>query len=265
MIYFLHGKDTERSRQKLNELLRFFRSKDSDVSIFKFDEYDFDKERIGELSRAGTLFGGKVVIVFNRIFDDKNISKIILENIGQYAESKNIFIFYEEEVDDKIFDVLKKNSAKAQKFNPPAGGETKAGKFGAKEYGGYNPFLICDAVGEKNKKKAWLIFQEALLAGVPAEEVFWKVWWQAKNLLLVKTLAEFFQGQTSGSPRGLTFNLEKEAGLHPFVIKKNLGFAKNFSSKELGDFSWKLVNLYHNARRGLADFEIGLEKIIVNF
>ena len=254
MIYFLHGKDTERSRQKLNELLLFFRFKDENVSVFKFDEYDFEKEKLDELSRSGTLFGGKVVIVFNRIFDDKNISKIILENIGQYAESKNIFIFYEEEVDDKIFDVLKKNSAKAQKFNPPAGGETKAGKFGAKEYGGYNPFLICDAVGEKNKKKAWLVFQEALLAGVPAEEVFWKVWWQAKNLLLVKTLAE-----------GGTKNIEKEAGLHPFVVKKNLGFAKNFSFKELGDFSWKLVDLYHNARRGLADFEIGLEKIIVNF
>lgn len=237
----------------MNELLHFFSSKDGNVSIFKFDEYDFEKEKLDELSRSVTLFGGRVVIVFNRIFDDKNISKIILENLEQYAASKNIFIFFEEEPEDEIIDLLKEKSAKAQRFNLPAGSGLKEGKFGAKEYGGYNPFLICDAVGEKNKKKAWLIFQEALLMGVPAEEVFWKVWWQAKNLLLVKTLAE------SGVK-----NMEKETGLHPFVVKKTLGFSRNFSVKELGDFSWKLVGLYHSVRRGLADFEIGLEKILIN-
>jgi DNA polymerase III delta subunit len=253
MIYFLHGKDTEKSRQKLNELLHFFRSKDNDVSIFKFDEYDFEKEKIDELSRSGTLFGGKVVVVFNRIFDDKNISKIILENLDAYASSKNIFILYEEEIDDKFFDLIKEKAKKVQKFNLPVSKEPKVGRFGGKEYGGYNPFLVCDAVGEKNKKKAWLVFQEALLAGVPAEEVFWKVWWQTKNLLLIKTLAE-----------GGVKSLEKESGLHPFVVKKNIGFSKNFSFKELDDFSWKLVELYHNARRGLADFEIGLEKILIN-
>ncbi|MFA4890226.1 MAG: hypothetical protein WC587_01135 [Candidatus Paceibacterota bacterium] len=254
MIYLLYGKDAVKSRQKLNELLYFFRSKDSNVSIFKIDEYDFEKEKLEELSRSSTLFGGKVVVVFNRIFDDKNISKIILENLDVYAASKNIFIFYEEEVDDKNFDLIKEKAKKVQKFNLPAGRELKTSKFGGKDYGDYNPFLICDAVGEKNKKKAWLLFQDALFKGVPAEEVFWKIWWQAKTMLSVKI----------ASDAGVK-NLEKETGFHPYVVKKNLGFLRNFSFKELDIFSWKLVELYHNARRGLADFEIGLEKILVNF
>ena len=252
MIYLLCGKEVVKSRQKLNELLHFFRFKDSNVSIFKIDEYDFEKEKLDELSRSSTLFGGKVVVVFNRIFDDKNISKIILENLDVYAASKNIFIFYEEEVDDKIFDLIKEKAKKVQKFVLPASKEPKAGRFGGKEYDGYNPFLICDAVGEKNKKKAWLLFQDALLKGVPAEEVFWKIWWQAKMMLTVKIVSE-----------SEVKNLEKESGLHPFVVKKNLGFLKNFNFKELDDLSWKLVELYHNTRRGLADFEIGLEKILI--
>lgn len=237
----------------MNELLDFFRSKNEHVSIFKIDEYDFEKEKLEELSRSNTLFGGKVVVVFNRIFDDKDVSRVVLDNLDGYATSKNIFIFYEEELDEGVFDLIKEKAKKVQKFNLPSSKGTEAGRFNRKEYGGYNPFLICDAIGEKNKKKAWLVFQEALLAGVPAEEVFWKVWWQAKNLLLVKTLAG--EGVKS---------LEKETGLHPFVIKKNIGFLKNFSFKELDNFSWKLVELYHNVRRGLADFEIGLEKILVS-
>lgn len=257
MIYLLYGKDATRSRQKLNELLRFFRSKDNSVSIFKIDEYDFEKEKLEELSRSSTLFGGKPVVVFNRIFADKNVSKIILENIDLYAASKNIFIFYEGEIEKEILELLKEKSVKVQKFNLSAGnsaiGGTKAGKLGGKEYGGYNPFLICDAIGEKNKKRAWLLFQDALLTGVPAEEIFWKIWWQAKTMLSVKIASE------AGAK-----NLEKETGFHPYVIKKNLGFLRNFSFKELDNFSWKLVELYHNARRGLADFEIGLEKILIN-
>ncbi len=237
----------------MNELLDFFRSKNEHVSIFKIDEYDFEKEKLEELSRSNTLFGGKVVVVFNRIFDDKNVSRTILENLDSYVASQNIFIFYEEEIDKEILDLIKEKAKKVQKFDLPPSKGMEAGKFNKREYGGYNPFLICDAVGEKNKKKAWLIFQDALLEGVPAEEIFWKIWWQAKTMLAIKISSE-----TDAK------NLEKETGFHPFVIKKNLSFLKNFSFKELDDFSWKLVELYHNARRGLADFEIGLEKILIN-
>ena len=52
----------------------------------------------------------------------------------------------------------------------------------------YNPFAICDAFAEKNKAKAWTIYQQALRRGIPAEEVFFKILWQIKNLLLVKNL-----------------------------------------------------------------------------
>ena len=88
--------------------------------------------------------------------------------------------------------------------------------------------------------------------GVSSEEVFWKVWWQMKNLILVKKLHQ----------AGVQ-NIEKKSGLHPFVVKKTLNSAKNFTETELHEISFDLVRLYHESRRGLQDFPIGLEKILL--
>ena len=36
----------------------------------------------------------------------------------------------------------------------------------------FNIFSLTDAVGARNKKEAWVLYQKALLAGVSAEEIF---------------------------------------------------------------------------------------------
>ena len=79
-----------------------------------------------------------------------------------------------------------------------------------------NLFQLCDAFAQRNKRQLWLLFQRALLLGVSAEEIFWKLWWQTKNLLLLKNL-----------PLGRA----AKSGLHPFVEKKTRSFLKNFKEK----------------------------------
>lgn len=262
MLYLLYGKDILRSRKKLNEILDFFRSKNKDVSIFKIDEYDFEKEKLEELLGANTLFGGKVVVVFNRILGEESVSRMIMEKIDRYAASKNIFIFYEEEVDKDILGLFKENSAKIQRFDKGpsfAKGEGRSFKGEGRVF-----FAICDAVAEKNNIRAWILFQQALMDGIDAEEIFWKIWWQIKSLLMVKNLFELSQGPTFAGREGRSFSLEKETGLHPYVVKKNLSAIHNFDKSELQNYSFHLVKLYHDARRGMADFEIGLEKILIS-
>ena len=117
----------------------------------------------------------------------------------------------------------------------------------------YNPFAICDAFAEKNKAKAWIIYQQALRQGIPDEEVFFKIIWQIKNLLLVKKLMN----------AGVA-NVSKETGLHSFVVGKAIKAAKNFSEQELINYSYEMLKIYHEERRGESELPIEFEKLLIS-
>lgn len=117
----------------------------------------------------------------------------------------------------------------------------------------YNPFAIADAVGGKDKGKAWLVLQQARLAGVSEEEVFWKMWWQIKTLLLVKKSVE------AGAR-----DLAKETGLKDYPLSKALANIKKFAPGELEEMSYKYIEFYHKARIGLEDWEVGVERLLIS-
>lgn len=107
-------------------------------------------------------------------------------------------------------------------------------------------FGLTDAVGARNKKEAWIQYERALGSGMAAEEVFWKVVWQIKNMLLASRTTE------------------KDSGLNPFVYKKAKTSLKNFKAEELENLSEQLVLGYHRARRGEGEIELFLEKFILS-
>lgn len=111
----------------------------------------------------------------------------------------------------------------------------------------FNIFAFTDAVGARNKKDAWVLYQRALGQGQVPEQLFYKVFWLVRTMLLAERCA------TAG-----------EAGLNPFVYQKSKSFLKNFKPGEVEKLSERLVCMYHDARRGLVDFEFGLEKIILS-
>lgn len=296
MLYLIYGKDTYRSRQKLNEILSAFRSKRSGLGVFYFDEQSFDEGSFKELVKSQTLFEDKNAVVCENLLEDGGVAKFVENNLEEIAGSQNIFIFLEKEIEETLAEKIIACAHKAQKLEPLLGATLKkfiqkeletggakysannidaiAGKCGSdlwcaskevekiilggkvagkEEVVAYNPFAISDAMGEKNKRKAWLVLQQARLAGVSDEEVFWKIVWQIKTLLLVKKTAE-----------ADSKNLEKDTGLHPFVVKKALSNIKNFAPGELEEMSFKALEFYHNARLSRADWEIGVEKLIVS-
>jgi len=108
----------------------------------------------------------------------------------------------------------------------------------------FNIFSLTDALGERNKKRLWTRYQEALRAGSAPEEIHGILFWQLKTLLLVS--------------KGAT------AGIKPFVITKAKHFLGNYTENELEDLTKSFVDLYHDARRGKIDFDIGLEKILLS-
>ena len=290
MFYFLHGQDTYRSREKLNELVSYFKTKVSDLGFFRIEGENFNEADFKELLRGKTLFEKKYVVVCEGVLENKEALSFISGNLDNMAKTENMFLFLEEEVDEKVLGEFKKLAYKVQEFKPFDNAMLKAWFASKKiptiiaseiikkcgsdlwhaskeiekyELGGesvkqdgvseYNPFAICDAFAEKNKAKTWIIYQQALRQGIPAEEVFFKILWQIKNLLLVKKLA------TAG-----VADITKESGLKPFVVGKAIKAAQKFSEEELENYSYEMLKIYHEKRRGELDLEIEFEKMLIS-
>ena len=110
----------------------------------------------------------------------------------------------------------------------------------------FNVFAITDALGARDKKLAWVLYQKALAAGLSAEEVFFKLFWQVKSMLLASRT-----------------NSVSETDMKPFPYSKAKSFLKNFKPKELEKFSEDLVTGYYEARRGEGDVETLVEKTLL--
>src|SRR3989344_9363077 len=56
--------------------------------------------------------------------------------------------------------------------------------IGAKARSDFNIFALTDAIGARKKRDAWVLYQKALAAGMAPEEIFFKLVWQAKTMLV---------------------------------------------------------------------------------
>ncbi|MEK7142343.1 MAG: hypothetical protein AAB818_02035 [Patescibacteria group bacterium] len=289
MFYLLHGKDTYRSREKLNELIKHFKTKVSDWGFFRIDGENFNEAEFKELMKGKTLFEKKYVVVCDGVLKNKEAEIFMLSSLNNLAKTENMFLFLEEDVKEVVLGEFEKLAYKVQECKPldgvklrdwfavkkipaniagdiikkcgsdlwSASKEIEKYQLGgevAKQYGApeYNPFAICDAFAEKNKAKMWIIYQQALRQGIPAEEVFFKILWQIKNLLLVKKLIN----------AGVD-NAIKETGLHAFVASKAIKSAQKFSEEELENYSYEMLRIYHEERRGLLELPIEFEKLLI--
>lgn len=110
----------------------------------------------------------------------------------------------------------------------------------------FNIFSLTDALGARNKREAWLLYQKALASGLAPEEVFYKVQWQVKTLL------------TAQNTKSVA-----ETDMKPYPYSKAKGYLKNFKANELESLSEALVLGYHSARRGQGDIETLVEKFLL--
>lgn len=223
MLYLLHGKSQERKE--------YIRNLGTEFSLTPQHIYDNDVQSVeieNLVSVQTGLFGDKEMYVIHslaRILDIKNILK-------GYAESDNIFIFSEETVTKPITKAFEKYEANIQDFGKEE--KVKENKF--------NMFSLTDALGARDKKNLWLLFQEAVKSGSP-EEIHGILFWQVKNLALVKT--------SSTNP-----------GMNPFVYNKTSGYAAKFTFEEIQKMARDLVYMFHN-RDTYSTLDIDLEKFIL--
>lgn len=236
MFYFIHGTDTIKSVEKAKQLLEAMKAKKPNASVFRLDTEHWEDASFQELLIGQALFENKFIVQVSRILDEENISNVVLDNLGAMKKSDNVFVWNEGEVSSKDLKKIEKYAEKVQEFT--AREISKKPEF--------NTFSLGDALGSKNKKNLWMLYLEALEC-VPVEEIHGVLFWQVKSILLA-----------------LKTSSAKEAGMKDFPYNKAKSFSKNFKAEEIEKMSSDLVKISHNARRGIHDFEIALEKFCLS-
>ena len=239
MLYFLYGTDEEKAREKYRALIEGLQAKRKDVTLFRINAQNWESDKFEELLHGRDLFGGKYIVSLNQVFELPEAKELVLAHLKDLAESPNIFLFLEKSLDKATLSKIGKHAEKAQEFTVKDEGLKIKDKF--------NVFGVTDALGERDRKKLWVLLQKAYLADLPAEEIFWSLVW------IVKAIAV---AQVSKSAL--------EAGQKPFVYQKCSRFAKNFKPGEIAKLHGELSRIYHESRRGKDEFDIALERLALS-
>jgi DNA polymerase III delta subunit len=248
MLYFLYGSDKDKARSKAQSLVDSLLTKKPDASFFKVTEETFNEANFEEYIGGQGLFSNKYIVLADGVLskastglnkETKNaIKDYIVSKLKEIHESDNIFIFRDGEIDKALLAKIEKNAEKVQEF---------AAKNEVKENIEFNIFSLTDALGRRDKKSLWNLYEQALRKNIEAEQIHGTLFWHMKSLRLAAMS-----------------NTAKEAGLNPFVFTKAKTFLKNFTIDEIDQFSKNLVTLYHEARRGTHELETALERWILS-
>lgn len=237
MLYVIYGTDTEKAREKSRALFEALKGKKPGAAAGILTAEDVTEDKLLELTQSQGLFENKQIIFMDRVLENKNTWNIVLEKIDAVADSPNIFIFFEGKLTRDILKKLEKGAEKIQEYVLDE--ETPAEKS--------NFFPLADALGSRDKKKLWILFRDAMDGDAVPEEIHGILWWQAKSLTLASKTRN-----------------ASEAGLNLFVYNKAKRYLSNWKKEEVESLLSKLSRMYHKAHRGEADFEIELEKLMLD-
>lgn len=238
MIQVIYGEDRIKVLAAAEVWLAAEVKKYPELAIFKFSADTYSLERLEEVCVGQTLFAQKFAAVLDGLWPAAG--ELFSRYLSDLSSSANLYLLIEDTLQP---DVLKQLSAVSGQVKKVAGSQSP--KL-IERIPGFNPFAVGDALGERDRQRAWVLFQTALARGLAPEEIFWKLVWKVKTLLLFRSASD-----------------PSRLGFKPFVLQQARRHSRNFKLEELKKLSVRLVALWHDSRRGLTDFEFGLERLIL--
>ncbi len=236
MIYFYYGTDREKIQKTTKATFEALQKKKPDASFVSFDGETVTEDLLQEITSSQGLFERKVVAKIADVLENKDKGELILKFLKEMKETDNIIVWSEGDVNKAALDKIKKYAEKVEEFGTKQKAEKNFPRI----------FKMTDALGERDRKKAWMLFMEEINIGTAAEEIHGTLFWQIKSILIT---------QKTKTP--------SESGLNPYVYSKAKSFAKKWSEKELYSALEKLVDMYHKAHRGEIDFATELEVFVL--
>lgn len=235
MIYLITGQDFTRAQNTFQKYVAIFRAKQPEASIFEFTPEDFNPGEFKEAALGQTLFVNKQIILARRLSESEEAGALITGLIKDLAASSSVFLFYEPETDSDLAKKLAKHAKEVKIFETKEKVKTE-----------FNIFTLTEALGERDREKLWVLYQRAERAGIKSGEVFWKLVWQVKNMIVASTAKD-----------------PQSTNLKPFVFSKALKASRNFSLSELKNLANNLANLLASTYPESEEFNAGLEKIVL--
>jgi hypothetical protein len=234
MFYFIYG-DMQKSTAKAKVLVDTLITRQPNAARFRLDSEHWSDGEFQEFLGGQGLFSERYIVELRRVFERDDASTIVMSALKELAESSNVFIWVEPKVSAADLKKIEKHAAKVQACPETV---TK-GKFE------YNLFGLADALGERDKKRLWMGYMDALEHATP-EEIHGVLFWQVKSMLLATRAKD-----------------ADDAGMKTFPYGKAKRFAKNFSYEELVQLSSNMLTVSHEARRGRHDFAVALERLLL--
>ena len=238
MIYLIYGAESSAVKAAADALLATQLKKYPKLTIFRFSADDYSRERLEEICLGQTLWAEKFAVVLVKFLGAEE--KILTGRLAALNQSPNLYLLLEAEHKTEILAEVAAAGGRVREI------KQSAERVNRQSAAGFNPFALADALGERNRQRAWILFQMALAHGLAPEEIFWKLVWKIKTLLLVQTAKD-----------------SAALGLKPFVLQQARRHSRNFKLEELKKLSARLVALWHDHHRGLLDFELGLERLVL--
>ncbi len=235
MLYVFSGGNTVRVRSEAHTFLDTYEEKGIRVEYIgpELCSEDFLRDRVS----AQSLFGGTTASDIT-LFDTPSEKAGALDALLVYAEalaqSDNVFVVIEQKLLAAPTKILKAHAEKFIEIKDAAEGER------------FNVFALADALARRDKKALWVLLQQAVHAGISAEELSGTLMWQIKSMRLAA------RTQTA-----------EEAGLKPFVYTKAKRATAKFTHEEIDTLGRSLIALYHDARLGKRDMDIALERFVL--
>lgn len=243
MIHFFYGNDEVKKRDAMRAVKQSFMKENPNTSVFALDEKNWSEGRLDELLSADGLFGEKRIVVCENIFNTKDedddaqeangAEEDVVRRTPEMSISPHCFVIIAKKANKKLLASLQTSGASVEKYST----ETKKD---------FSVFALADALGERDKKKLWVLLQKEIRKESSAEEIIGTLFWKVKTMILA-------HGAKSAS----------EAGLSPFVWSKANAHAKKWTDAELTALSSKLVRVFHDSHAGEAEPYGTLESFVL--
>jgi len=94
----------------------------------------------------------------------------VVKELKAMSDSENAFIVFEEKLDAKTKALFEKHAYKMYAYE----GKKKAGER-------FNTFALADALMAQNKEKLWVLFEQAIRAGISPEEIHGVLSWKVRT------------------------------------------------------------------------------------
>jgi len=256
MLYFFYG-DSKKAGDKANELVTKMLGKKPDASVFVVDSENFSEGILQEMTQSAALFQNKYIVRVKQVLQGKgnpstalgarsdsttprlrgarNGEEKIFDFLKEIKESENIFIWNEGEVNKSDLKKIEKNAEKVVEIGNSQQSKVKRSN---------EVFGICDPIINRNKKNAWVKYQELLETCSP-EEIHGTMFWQFKNIAIVRKA-----------------NL-KDSGLAPYPYQNAKKALSKYSEEEILQKTSELVRIVHDARSVGTELSASLEKFIL--